>query len=82
MSESERNEFDRHMAVIQNAMTSQELNQTGSETDSELRSIQEAYRASESYSEQASLAFSRSQQASELASAYESNSLDYTRPLR
>ena len=81
MSESERNEFDRHMAVIQNAMTSQELNQTGSETDSELRSIQEAYRASESYSEQASLAFSRSQQASELASAYESNSLDYTRPL-
>ena len=81
MSESERNEFDRHMSVIENAMTSQELSQTGSETDSELRSIQEAYRASESYSEQASLAFSRSQQASELASAYESNSLDYTRPL-
>ncbi|VXD00922.1 conserved membrane hypothetical protein [Oceanicaulis sp. 350] len=81
MSESERNEFDQHMSVIENAMTSQELSQTGSETDSELRSIQEAYRASESYSEQASLAFSRSQQASELASAYESNSLDYTRPL-
>ena len=81
MSESERNEFDRHMSVIENAMTSQELSQTGSETNSELRSIQEAYRASESYSEQASLAFSRSQQASELASAYESNSLDYTRPL-
>ncbi|MAB69172.1 MAG: hypothetical protein CMH89_06000, partial [Oceanicaulis sp.] len=53
LSESERNEFDRHMSVIENAMTSQELSQTGSETNSELRSIQEAYRASESYSEQA-----------------------------